>query len=159
MQGWLGNNRFSRELFFGHPSYTMNIKTEEKTSHQLKFGDVTFPPQVRTHMRTNSRQTIISIHQHVHKAITCCTKVRWQDEYQKKVTQLQCKMLTQTNTCWKNNWQMAILTYTSWKDKKGKQSHDKKTGTNKLDHVRKKSTLIATTCGQQLNSKRVGMDS
>ena len=60
------------------------MKTEEKTSHQLKFGDITFPPQVRTHMRTNSRQTIISIHHHVHKAITCCPKVRWQDEYQKK---------------------------------------------------------------------------
>ena len=40
-------------------------------SDQLKFGNVTFPPQVLTHVRTKSRKTVVNIHHSVHKAVEC----------------------------------------------------------------------------------------
>ena len=50
-----------------------------KSTYQLKLGNVTFPPQIRPHLGTNCRQTIISIHNHVNKTVACCTKVGWKE--------------------------------------------------------------------------------
>lgn len=50
-----------------------------ENSYQLKLCDVAFPPQIRTHLWTNRRQTIISIHDHVNKTIACCTEVSWKE--------------------------------------------------------------------------------
>lgn len=63
--------------------FTTVVQQGKKARHydhgelrQLKLGNVTLPPKVRPHLRTDRRQTIISIHDHVNKAIACSTEVR-----------------------------------------------------------------------------------
>lgn len=64
-------------LLFGLLSSFKELVNKWRITYQLKLGDVPFPPQIGTHLGTNRRQTIISIHDHVDEAIACRTKVSW----------------------------------------------------------------------------------
>lgn len=95
-------------------------------SYQLKLSDVSLPPQVRPHLGTNRWQTIISVHNHVNKTITCCTKVGWKEEknYQDwrnpaahKTSQVTQVCITPHKAAQHWEWER-ILTYTTCKKNK-----------------------------------------
>lgn len=99
-------------------------------SYQLKLSDVSLPPQVRPHLGTNRWQTIISVHNHVNKTITCCTKVGWKEKknYQDWRNPAACKTSQVTQVCITQHkaaqhWEWErILTDTTCKKKKQKRN-------------------------------------
>lgn len=109
-------------------------------SYQLKLSDVSLPPQVRPHLGTNRWQTIISVHNHVNKTITCCTKVGWKEEknYQDSRNPAACKTSQVTQVCIRQHkaaqhWEWErILTDTTCKKRQKRNVSETKNYTETL---------------------------
>lgn len=108
------------------PTVVLPAQYWNNWSYQLKLSDVSLPPQVRPHLGTNRWQTIISVHNHVNKTITCCTKVGWKEKknYQDWRNPAACKTSQVTQVCITQHkaaqhWEWErILTDTTCKKKK-----------------------------------------